>query len=254
MTPAAEAPWYQVWFDHDTYDLVYARRDRQEARRAVDLIVETLGLPAGSLYVDVACGRGRHAVELARHGYRVVGTDLSERALEHARRLAARTHTDVTLVRQDMREPYCAGCADAVVNLFTAFGYFEDEADHLRALQAMAQTIRPGGAFVQDFLNAPHVAAHLVPHSARQEDDLTIEERRWIAGGRVNKEITLHRADGAAHTFRESVRLFTRTELESLYAACGLRVVRAFGDYEGAPHTNTSPRLMLVAERVEQAR
>ncbi len=246
---SAPRPWYAVWFDHAAYDVVYARRDRQEARRLVALITQTLALPAGALFVDVACGRGRHAIELAKGGYRVVGTDLSERALAQARRIARRNGVDVTLVQQDMREPYCQACADAVVNLFTAFGYFEDEADHARALAAMAAAIRPGGFFVQDFLNVPYVEAHLVPHSTRELEGLHIEERRWIGAGRVNKAITLTRADGATHTFSESVRLLTRADLETLYAGCGLRVTHAFGDYTGAPHSDASPRLVLVAEK-----
>ena len=249
MTEAPARPWYATWFDQDVYDVVYARHDGQEARGLVALICRTLALPPGAPVVDVACGRGRHAVELARQGFRVTGTDLSGRALAIARQRAREAGVDVDFRQADMRVPVCTACADAVVNLFTAFGYFEDEADDRRALAAMAQAVRAGGWLVQDFLNAPAVAAGLVPHSTRHEAGLTIEETRWIEGGRVNKRITLHAEGEAPHAFDESVRLYTRADLEALHARCGLEVQHVFGDYDGAPHTGASPRVVLFSRK-----
>ncbi len=248
LTPAAR-PWYATWFEHAAYDLVYARRDEKEARRAIDLIERVVAPPPAAHMLDVACGRGRHAVELARRGYAVTGLDLSARALRAARRRATKAGVDVAFVQQDMRTPFCTGCADVVVNLFTAFGYFHHEADHLKALCAMTQALRPGGRLVQDFLNAPYVERHLVPFSTRVEANVEITEHRWIADGRVEKRVELRRADGATHTFRESVRLFTRADFEQMYEACGLRLVHAYGDYDGQAYGDDTPRLLLVAAR-----
>jgi SAM-dependent methyltransferase len=242
------ASWYADWFDRDAYALVYARRDEGEAERAVDLIVRATGAAPPAAVLDVACGRGRHALAFARRGFSVTGLDLSARALDAARHAARRAHLNVRFRRQDMREPYCDGCADLVVNLFTAFGYFEDDAESARALAAMATAVRPGGFFVQDFLNAPRVAATLVPETTRRVGETEVTERRWIEGGFVRKTITL-RAQGHEETHGEAVRLFTPDDLAALHAAAGLRVVARYGDYDGGALTPESPRCVLVSRK-----
>ena len=253
MRPSAHAPvpWYEDWFDRDEYELVYAQRDEREAEQVVNLI-EALTDPApGAAILDVGCGRGRHARALAQRGYQVTGVDLSERSIEQARRRAAAEGLAIDFRVQDMREPMGDGDFDGAINLFTAFGYFDDAADHQRALQRMADALRSGGWLVQDFLNAPHVIAHLTPTDVRHEGDVRIEQRRWIEDGRINKEITLHR-NGATHTFHESVRLLTLHDFKALYEVAGLQIQAVRGDYDGAAYTPHSPRLIMHAKNVSR--
>lgn len=238
--------WYEEWFDRDEYELVYRRRDEAEAEQVVDLIEQAVSPDAGTRVLDVGCGRGRHARVLARRGYRVTGIDLAPRAIEQARRRTAREGLTIDFRVQDMREAMGDAEYDGAVNLFTAFGYFEDDADHRRALQRMADALRPGGWLVQDFLNAPHVIETLTPEDARTEAGMTIEQQRWIEAGRINKQITLHQ-NGDTRTFHESVRLLTLYDFERLYEAVGLDLVETFGDYDGRTYTPESPRLIMHA-------
>ncbi|GIV59249.1 class I SAM-dependent methyltransferase [Rhodocaloribacter litoris] len=240
--------WYREWFDRDEYELVYRQRDDREAERVVDLIERIVRPTPGAAILDVGCGRGRHARSLARRGYRVTGIDLSERALEQARRRAAEEGLPVTFERGDMRLPACDRCFDGVVNLFTAFGYFDDDADHARALGAMATALRPGGWLVQDFLNASFVRRHLIPEDVRHENGLLIRQRRWIDDGRINKQIELHQ-NGCTLTFCESVRLLTLDDFRRLYDEAGLDLLDTFGDYDGSPHHEDAPRLILYARK-----
>lgn len=252
MSGEEQAPWYARWFEEEAYELVYSHHDDEEARRMVDLIEQAAGLSKGSTVVDVACGRGRHSIELARRGYDVTGADLSENALARAREAAQAAGVAVRWVRGDMREAACDACADAVVNLFTAFGFFDTEADHQRAVDAMAASLRPGGVLVQDFLNAPRVRATLVPHSERVVDGLHVDETRWIARGRVRKRLVIRPVDApetSARTFEESVALLDRADFERLYARSGLRALDVRGDYDAKPWTPQSPRLILVSRR-----
>lgn len=243
---ASTAAWYETWFDHDAYEWVYPHRDRAEAERSVDLI-ERVATPApGASVLDVGCGRGRHARALARRGYRVTGLDLSARAIAQARQRADEEGLDVRFLQHDMREPYSHACTDGLVNLFSSFGYFEAERDHRRAVCAMAEALVPGGWLVQDFMNAAYVRDHLVPEDERTEGDLTIRQRRWIADGRIEKEIHL-RKNGQEKTFRESVRLLTLDDFVAFYEAAGLRLEATYGDYDGRPHAADSPRLILYA-------
>jgi SAM-dependent methyltransferase len=223
-------PWYEEWFWSDAYTRVYDHRDDAEAEQLVDLIEHEIAPASGAHILDIGCGRGRHARALARRGWRVTGLDLSEDAVAAARSQAADDALDERASFQvgDMRTPVCDGCADGVVNLFTSFGYFDADADNERALAAMATALRPGGWFLQDFLNAPQVAESL---------------------GASVYETTVRR-NGHTATFQESVRLYTRSDLTAMYARTGLEVVELFGDYGGSDYVpDDSPRLLLHARK-----
>jgi len=241
-------PWYETWFGSEVYDLVYAHRDEDDAKQLIDLLEDEIDPSSGAHILDVGCGRGRHARILARRGYAVTGLDLSAESIAEARRQARQSGLDVTFEVGDMRDPYCSACADGVVNLFTSFGYFDDDAENLEALRAMSTALQPGGWFFQDFLNAPHVRATLEPNSTQTVKGRRIHEHRWIENERTNKEIVVERND-TTETFEESVRLFTRDDLSAMYDSVGLDLIRAYGDYDGAPYTSESPRLLLYARK-----
>lgn len=246
--------WYEDWFDSADYELVYDRRDLTEAERVADLIERTVHPEAGANVLDVGTGRGRHARVLARRGYRVTGLDLSANAIATAQRRAAEerlTPEQIVFVQGDMRLPHFQQRFDGVVNLFTSFGFFDDDADHQRTIRAMASALKPGGWLVQDFLNAPYVRAHLVPEDEKTVDGVHVRQERWLDGERVKKRITITNGTADPHTFTESVHLLTRDDFAQMYAAAGLRLTHTFGDYNGAPRTDQSPRLILMAEKLE---
>lgn len=242
--------WFEHWFDRDEYKLVYRHRDDDEARRVVSFIEDSIRPAAGSRILDIGCGRGRHSILLSKHGYDVTGIDLSERSIHEARESARDAGTNAEFVVADMRDPHCGGCMDGVVNLFTAFGYFDDEADHQRALDAMSESLKPGGWFLQDFLNADHVRSDLVPRTVDTFPDGEIEQRRTIADGRINKRICIrHFSDASEKVFEESVRLFDLSDLDRMHRKAGLVLKSVCGDYAGGPFTPVSPRLILISTK-----
>jgi len=243
--------WYKDWFDRDEYELVYHERDEEEAEELIDLLERVVAPTPGATILDVGCGRGRHPRTLARRGYQVTGLDLSERVLAQARRQAEDEGLSIRFLQGDMRAPLCTACFDGVVNLFTAFGYFDEEKDHLRAVEAMATPLKAGGWLFQDFLNASQVQSTLVPEDVIVQDGIEIGQRRWIEQGRINKEITFYDADSHHNsaTFCESVRLLTLDDFRALYDAAGLELIDTFGDYAGHRHTPVSPRLILYARK-----
>jgi SAM-dependent methyltransferase len=154
--PAVEADpgpaWYEHWFDRDEYELVYQARDERDARAVAELFEQAVRPERGARLLDMACGRGRHAIVLAQRGYRVTGIDLSRRSLQYARKRAAQEGLDIQFLEGDMRHVMFHHEFDAVVNLFTSFGYFDDDGDHLKAIQSMAEALRPEGFLFQDFM------------------------------------------------------------------------------------------------------
>jgi SAM-dependent methyltransferase len=236
--------WFEQWFGEE-YLRLYPHRDDADAEAVIGLIARTVGV-AGKAVLDLACGPGRHAAQLVEQGGHVVGLDLSLPLLGRAH---ARTRGQVHLVRADMRSlPFRPGAFDLIVNLFTSFGYFGDDAQHEMVLRGAATLLQPGGVFVIDYLNADAVRAQLVPHEecVVGSQRVGIERRITTNGRHVVKEMRLL-DDG--RSFQERVRLFSAADLERLLMNVGLTVCFRFGDYDGSPASPNAPRVILGATR-----
>lgn len=234
--------WFKEWFNEE-YLALYPHRDAGDAERLVRLLQDALPWRAGWQVLDVGCGAGRHTRALEAAGARCIGLDLSATLLQRARLV-----TDAPLIRADMRYlPVRAASMDLTVNLFTSFGYFRTDQEHQRALGEMAATIRPGGWFVIDFLNAESVASTLVPRSNSESDGVPVEVTRHIvdAGRFVEKRIRM----GGGREWLERVRLLTAAELEAMLQRASVSVELRFGDYDGGPLAAGRPRVILAGRR-----
>lgn len=241
--------WYETSFGED-YLIVYRHRDFGGARHEVERMIQWLGLPKGAKVLDLCCGMGRHSLALSQAGYEVTGVDLSEVLLREARSQAGAEK--VTWIRSDMRELPLAGGFDAVVNLFTSFGYFEEDEEQVRVLKEVFRMLKPGGRFIIDFLNPAYVSSHLVPHSVREDGDTLIDESRRIEDGYVKKEIRLtsRHSGGPARKYQERVKLYTLEDFRSLIGAAGLKLEAVHGSYDEASYDpETSCRMIFTGVR-----
>jgi SAM-dependent methyltransferase len=233
--------WFEEWFGEE-YLQLYPHRDAAEAERAVALIVERVGFVPGWRVLDVACGAGRHARAFEAAGARCVGLDLSAALLRVARGV-----TGAPLVRADMRAlPVRSRSMDLTVNLFTSFGYFERDAEHAAALGEMVSTVRPGGWFAIDFLNAAAVRARLVARETQRVDGTEVRIARSVSpdGRFVCKTIE----GSTGRRFTERVRLFHAGEIETMLAAAGVTVRHRFGDYDASVLGPDSARTILLGQ------
>jgi len=240
---APEADWFEEWFGVD-YLRIYQHRDETDAVRAIDLIQSNLPGRRIESVLDLGCGAGRHT-RLLEERWWTVGLDLSMSLL----RVARRETEGSPYVRADMRElPFGPDSFDLVVNLFTSFGYFDDDREHARVLGCVGAVMTPGGTLVIDFLNAAQVRDSLVPYDERIENGITIEQRRQISPDNrfVEKRITLRER---GKEYIERVRLLSPKDLERMLITAGFQVVKVFGDYEGGNWSETSPRSIMFASR-----
>ncbi len=235
--------WFTHWFGAEYLEL-YPHRDEEEARAAVRLVRETARTTPLRRALDLACGSGRHTRAL-REWMWTVGFDLSKTLLD----VAVQDGPDISYVRGDMRSlPFAGQAFGLVVNLFTSFGYFDTDDQHVRVLTEIARVTRPGGTFVLDYLNAYEVRRALVPSDERVVNgQLVRQERRISPDGRyVEKTIMVEHCD---RTYKERVRLFTSDQLQVMLAANGFTVVQQYGDYAGNVWSEMSPRVIIFAER-----
>ena len=245
-------PWYSDWFGKD-YLEVYAHRSDALAESEVDFIVHVLGLERAQLLVDIACGAGRHVRLLSSRGSRAVGADLSLELLLEARRLSLEVNQTVQYLRHDMRRlPFADASIDAILSIFTSFGYFETDAEHLGVLSEVHRVLRAGGSFLLDYLNAEHVLANLEPKSQRIEGNLHITELRSYdqQSKRIEKTIVLEE-EGRVREYHESVRVYRFAELRLMLKDSGLEIQDSFGSFSGASLNRDSARAIILAAKLD---
>ena len=242
--------WYAHFFD-ERYDETHREIEALTTAGEVAGVTAWLDLRPGMRVLDVPCGAGRHAVELAARGIEVTGLDLSERMLARARDRAARRGVTVEWVQGDMREIPWVDRFDAVINLFNSFGYFGDDGDR-RALTGMVRALRPGGRQLLDLPNRD-CYVNQVPPSYWDETST-----HWVLcafrfdarTGTAVIDYTFVPKGGGVPEHRETrMRWYTLPELEAWLREAGAAVEAVYGDWDGSPFEGDSPRMIIIAGR-----
>ncbi len=241
--------WYEDWFNSKEYLTVYRHRNEAEAKQLVDLILKNVQIPAGSDVLDMACGAGRHAILFAKKGFDVTAVDLSQALLSIAKERAERFNLNIQFVNSDLRKFSINKKFALVNNLFTSFGYFEEDEENFKILKIAFEHLKNGGYFVIDYLNRYEVEKNLVPRSITELPDGSILQERRINSNRVEKKITINN-NGSEKSFTESVRMYSEDELKNAVKKTGFNIEKVFGDFEGNNfNLQTSPRIIIIARK-----
>jgi SAM-dependent methyltransferase len=234
--------WFTSWFDTPFYHILYKDRNDTEAQAFMDTLTHYLNIPEGGKILDLACGKGRHARYLNKIGFDVTGADLSENSIAFAKKFE---NHRLRFVVHDMSKPYHKQF-DAVFNLFTSFGYFKDDADNLKTIEAIKANLNADGFGVIDFMNSEFVIDNLVPEEVKTVDGIDFNLKRYVEDGYIIKDITFT-ADGNEYHFKERVRAFTLTDFEELFEQAGVYLLDVFGDYKLRKFSaKTSERLIMI--------
>jgi SAM-dependent methyltransferase len=239
--------WYQDWFADDLYLALYKHRNDVEASVLLDLIERTAHPSKDACILDLACGAGRHSIAFAKRGYKnITGLDLSPTLIAKAKQHASEEKIEINFIEGDMRS--FDGTYDLIMNLFTSFGYFDNEADDDAVIRRVGSSLEPKGSFVLDFFNSIHVSRTLQSHSSKLlQTGERVEEYREIAGKRVDKKIIITRED-CTKEYKESVRLYSSVELSEMIIRAGMQVGQVFGSYRGdAFDAERSERCIIFA-------
>jgi SAM-dependent methyltransferase len=252
-----QRPWCVDFFDGDYLRIFLPVLPEGRTEAEVEAVVERLDLAPGARLLDLCCGQGRHAVPLAQLGYRVTGLDLSRPLLDRAAALAADHGQRVGLVQADMRRlPFADASFDAVLNLFNAFGYLEDDAQDELVLGEVARVLRPGGRFLQELANREALVRGWHDSDVtRTGDGLVVLQERTLnlRSGRERVRYTLLDPDGRRTTREHAMRLYALTELEAMLGRAGLELLAVHGDLDGGPLELDSSFLVTLSGRAGKA-
>ncbi|MEX2245526.1 MAG: methyltransferase domain-containing protein [Dehalococcoidia bacterium] len=256
-----QAPWYRTFFKRDYYDTFYAPLREGGARplapaqteQQATFIAGALGLAPGARVLDLCCGHGRHSVALSRQGYEVTGLDLSAYHIELAGKAAAEAGVRATFVCDDMRNLPLDPPFDAIINIFSSFGYLESDDEDAAVVARVGRALKPGGRFLIDVNNALGTLRSFQFSTVTRLPDgtLLIEERTYdVLGGRIDSIWTHVSPSGERHEGEIHVRMYTPAEHRRMIEAAGMRVTASYGNFDGSPLALDSRRMILLAEKI----
>jgi SAM-dependent methyltransferase len=256
MTDSAAArkktrPWWEELFNDD-YIRTMAKVTDAQIGAEVTFIEESLGCEAGAMILDLACGTGRHAVELATRGYQVVGFDLSLAMLARASDEAQDRKQKLNFVQGDMREMTFEETFDGVYSWNTSFGYFDEEKNS-SVIARVHKALKKGGQFLLDVVNRDYIVRQ-APSLAWFEGDGCIcmdEMQIDFITSRMKVKRTLMMDDGRTKEIEYSIRTYALHELGKMLHDNGFRVAEVSGR-TGTPGVFfgcESPRTLILAEK-----
>lgn len=241
-----EEEWFSTWFDSPYYHLLDKNRDNQEAQVFMDTLIGHLQTKPTYTIMDLACGKGRHAIYLNEQGFDVTGLDPSEKNIAFARQFEnKRLH----FYQHDIRDIFRTAYFDLIINLFTNFGYFNTDTENAVALRSTVAAIKPGGKLVIDFMNTSQIIQHLAHTEEKEVEGITFRISRRVEKGYLVKNITFT-DKGRPHTYTEKVRALTYDHFMEYFRMTSLRMVSIFGSYNLEPYDpETSERMIFILKK-----
>jgi SAM-dependent methyltransferase len=239
--------WYKNWFGSPFYKILYQNRDAFEAQEFVETLLKYLRPRPDCTMLDIACGEGRFAKQLAEHGFDVTGIDISHESIETAKAFET---DNLQFFVQDMRFPFYINYFDYAFNFFTSFGYFAHDRDHALAAKSFASALKKDGILVIDYLNYEQIITNFVPEETVQRGSYTFRINKKIERNHIIKEINFIDADKKPRQYTESVAAFILSDFIKMFKQTQLSLVTTFGDYQLQPyHPTDSPRLIMIFKK-----
>lgn len=238
--------WFSTWFDTKYYHLLYKNRNESEAELFISNLYKYLNL-SNEYVLDLACGKGRHSLTLNNLGLRVLGVDLSPQSIQSATKFQ---NNHLNFQEHDMREVIENESFDVVFNLFTSFGYFENEADNFTVLRSIYEMLHVNGLLVIDFMNTTKTLNSLVEEEVKVEDNIEFNLKREFDGKFIKKYISFS-DQGEFFNFQESVRGFSLDDFHIMLTETNFKIESVFGDFQLNPfNATTSDRLIIIARKL----
>lgn len=252
IIPTPKKEWFTTWFDSPYYHILYKRRDDREAHAFIDRLEHHLGFNYDhDRILDLACGRGRHAIYLSKKGLDVVGIDLSPANIQFAKRFE---HSGLEFVVHDMRELFCENKFDYILNLFTSFGYSDKVSENQSIISNASIALKKDGRLIIDFLNPGKIIKNLVPFELIVIDEIIFKISRCLtSSGFLEKDIKIKDKD-EVFFFQERVMAISQAAFLEYFQKADLEVLDVFGDYNlNEYHEENSDRMIFIVQKNKNA-
>ncbi len=238
--------WFVDWFDSKFYHILYKNRDYSEAKKFINNLITHFNPNKNDFFCDVACGKGRHSIYINELGYKVDGFDLSENSIISAKKSES---DNLKFYTNDIRRSLKINTYEYAFNLFTSFGYFEDEYDNQKSINSIAESLKVNGILVLDFMNSNKVINNLTPSESKVVDNVTFNITRAVINGFITKNINFRDQDKEFH-FQEKVKVIPLEVFKSYFEVANLKIEATFGDYNLNPFDlENSDRLILIGRK-----
>jgi SAM-dependent methyltransferase len=249
--------WYVDFFRSDYLNVYGHVFTEERAEKESTFVASALALKPGASVLDLCCGQGRHSIQLAKRGLHVTALDLNAEYLELAKQAAIAGKVRIETAAADMREIPFEDKFDAIVNMYSSFGYLESEAEDLKALESAAKALKTGGRILLDMLNREWAIDNYIQNDWHTGADGTLYvERRDLdlATSRMHVHfIVVDPKGGRRESIGHIIRLYTLTEMTRLLERVGVRVTAVFGGFEGEAYTIGTRRMIIVARKGSNA-
>ena len=205
-------------------------------------LLKRLKVQENSSILDLACGRGRYSQYLSSIGYDVVGIDISLENIVEAKKSES---NNLNYLIHDMRNPLKIKF-DLILNLFTSFGYYENDNDNLRVIKSIKSNLNTNGKAVIDFLNIDYVLGNIVKNEEKIIDNTKFTIKRYLKEDVLIKEISVI-SGNKSYEFQEKVKAYRLEDFSTMLKKFNLEIIETFGDYKLNPfNKETSPRLIMI--------
>ena len=245
----------QSWYNQDDFwttfeSLLFNQKRLADSALQVDQIIKLLQIEQGEKILDLCCGIGRHSLEFARRGFDVTGVDRTTFYLDKAQNQSKAEDLNIEFVNEDMRNFCRAGAFDAVINMFTSFGYFEKVEDDRRVVENVYRSLKSGGKFLIEIMGK-----ELITRDFRERDwneingFIILEERRLLNNWEKIENRWIILKDNQQIEYKFVLRLYSAKELTSLLTQCGFSDIEVYGSLAGIDYDHNAKRLVVLARK-----
>jgi len=245
----------QSWYNQDDFwttfeSLLFNQKRLADSALQVDQIIKLLQIEQGEKILDLCCGIGRHSLEFTRRGFDVTGVDRTTFYLDKAQNQSKAEDLNIEFVNEDMRNFCRAGAFDAVINMFTSFGYFEKVEDDRRVVENVYRSLKSGGKFLIEIMGK-----ELITRDFRERDwneingFIILEERRLLNNWDKIENRWIILKDNQQIEYKFVLRLYSAKELTSLLTQCGFSDIEVYGSLAGIDYDHNAKRLVVLARK-----
>ena len=265
MNKKIKKQWWEDAFDDKylkTYvDIVTPKMTDQQ----MHFLLKELDFKKNDEILDLGCGYGRHAIELAKNGYNVTGVDTSKKFIDIAKKEAQKNNVKIDFLIEDMRNLSFINKFDVIINMFTSFGYFDDESDNELVIQKIHTSLKPNGKFLIDLNNGISLLNRIMEKGGTVNktgiitnvvkttlsNNLTVENKEELDLLTMRWAMKRNWKEGSnLKIYKTNVRIFFLPEINAMLKRNGFLIEKLWGDFQGSEFAPGSWRLIILAKKI----